>query len=251
MGLEDDVAKTANGRGGSHEKELPPSELWLALMEIPRPKREVPFPRNIPGTDQPIGTLIMWPLTQEEQHNANLAADRYVKELFKDPQKKDETNLGYQNAFTNEVAVQVLHRACRDVANPIERPAFLSTAKMRKHFTTDELGVLFSTYCTVQAELGPIRAHMTKEEEDALILRIVEGGSTFPLDGLSWEAQRALVSSLANRLVNSWTHTLSVGGQPDVSGFARDLLRERAERLAAATTSDEMIDDDSSSKDEN
>jgi hypothetical protein len=227
MSIDEAVAATAKGKlpAPEKDKEMDPSELWLALTAIPRPHREVPFPRNIPGTDQTIGMIAMWPLSQEEQHASNAAADKFVRELFKDPQRKEDANLGYHNAFTNELAIQVLHRACRDVTD-IKRPAFPSTKKMRANFSTDELGVLFSTYCTVQSELGPIRAYMSKQEEEALIIRLAEGGSAFPLASISSGARESLVLSMASRLVNSWTLTSSLGGQPDVSTFALELLCE-------------------------
>lgn len=203
--------------------ELEPSALWLALTTLPRPSREVTLPRNKPGSSVPVGSVLMWPLTQEEQMAANADADRFTKTLLKDPQKKDEANLGYHHTYTNELAVQVLHRACREIGKP-ERPAFPSPSLMRQSLTTDEIGVLFASYCTVQAELGPIRAHMSREEEDALIARLVIGGSAFPFDSCSWELQRSLVLSMASRLADCWTAMSSAGSQPDVSTAALDLI---------------------------
>jgi hypothetical protein len=226
MSLADVMAATAAKKGAAptaEEKQLDPTDLWIALTSLPRPSQEVTFPRCFPGTSTPIGSLLMWPLTQEEQMAANAAADRFTKELMKDPQRKEDANLGYHHTYTNEVAIQVLFRACRDAKN-IERPAFPSPTQMRGGLSTDETGVLFSTYCTVQSELGPIRAHMTAEEADALILRLAEGGSTFPLDSYSWEQQRSLAASMASRLVACWTAMSSVGLQPDVSTFALQLL---------------------------
>lgn len=210
----------------SEEKPLEPTALWLALTAIPRPSQKVPLPRKIPGTDEPCGFILLWPLTQEEQMAANAEADRYTKQLLKDPQRKDEANLGYHHTYTNEVAVQVLFRAARDPEN-IERPAFPSPGLIRQKLTTDEIGVLFSNYCTVQAELGPIRAQMTKEEADALILRLAEGGSAFPLDSYSWDSQRHLAVSMASRLVACWTAMCSLGSPPDASTFALQFLAER------------------------
>lgn len=209
------------------KEELSPSELWLALTTIPRPSREVPIPRCFPGTDTPVGNVVMWPLTQEEQMAANAEADRWTKNLLKDPQRKEEANLGYQHTYTNEVAVQVLYRACRDMKDPEKRPAFPSPKLMRETFSTDEIGVLFSEYCTVQAELGPIRAHMSNEEVEALVIRLVEGGSAFPIDSCSWEEQRTLVRSLASQVYSFWMATCSLGSPPSVSTFVRTYLREK------------------------
>lgn len=211
----------------AEKKEMTDSELWLALQQIPRPTREVPFPRNIPGTDTPIGNVLMWPLTQEEQMAANAEADRWTKKLLADPQKKEEANLGYAHTYTNEVAVQVLVRACRNAKYPDgSRPAFPSANQMRAAFSTDEIGVLFSQYCTVQAELGPIRAEMSPEEADAFVVRLAKGGSAFPLDSLSLAQQRSLVVTTASRLVRCWMAMSSAGLQPDVSSFVLSYLKE-------------------------
>ena len=248
MSLEDAIASTtpeALARSGARkepEKEITPSELWLALTAIPRPSRLVPFPRCIPGTDKPIGHVRIWPLTQEEQHEANAAADRFAKDLLKDPQRKDEANLGYHHAYTNDLAVQVLHRACRDESD-LARPAFMTTKKMRANFSTDEIGVLFSTYCTVQSELGPIRARMSAQETEALIIRLAEGGSAYPLDSLSWELQRSLAVSMASRLVSCWMAMSSHGLPPDVSTFALDMIRDLAAAKALVARQDLESDD--------
>lgn len=209
-------------------EEFIPSALWTALMALPRPTREIPLPRVNPETGEPVGNVVVWPLTQEEQMVANAAADKFTKDLLKDPQKKDEANLGYQHSYTNEVAVQILYRACRDPKD-VNRSAFPSPKLMRQNLTTDEIGVLFSQFCTVQAELGPIRARLSKEESEALILRIAQGGSAFPFDGCSWELQRNLVLFMASQLVSFWMATSSVGSPPAVSSFVLSILKEDAD----------------------
>jgi len=207
------------------KEEMSPTDLWVALTALPRPSREIPVPRNKEGTEEPIGTIRVWPLTQEEQMAANAEADSFTKKLLKDPQKKEEANLGYHHTFTNEMAVQVLFRACRDVDN-IKRAAFPSPQLMRATFTTDEIGVMFNTYATVQSELGPIRAHMTTEETEGFILRLRDGGSAFPFDSISWEQQRSLVLGMACRLVDCWTAISSAGLPLAVSTFVLERLHQ-------------------------
>lgn len=224
------------------EEPIEPTELWLALTSLPRPQRPLPLPRFIDGSDTPVGEVIVWPLTQEEQMAANAAADKFTKELLKDPQKKEEANLGYHHTYANEVAIQVLFRACRDPKDTA-RPAFPSPNLMRKHFTTDEIGVLFHGFCTVQSELGPIRAQMTQEECEAMILRVAEGGSAFPFDSCSWEQQRSLVLSMASQLRNCWTAMFSAGLPLDVSTYA-------IEKLKAAKASEELIAEAATATDE-
>lgn len=216
-------------------EQLEPSQLWQELTKLPRPSRNMPIARNRPGTDEPIGEVLVWPLTQEEQMSANAEADRWTKRLLKDPQKKEEANLGYHHTFTNEVAVQVLVRACRDVNDP-NRPAFPSADLVRRTFTTDEIGVMFNSFCTIQSELGPIRAHMTPEQVEGFILRLIEGGSAFPFDSISWEQQRSLVLSMAYRLFNCWTAMCSAGLPLDVSS---SVLSESLKKHAGAPVTQE------------
>lgn len=89
--------------------------------------------------------------------------------------------------------------------------------------------VLFNNYCTVQSEIGPIVAHMSKEEREAWILRLEEGGSAFPFDSLSWEQQRILATSMASQLVSCWMAMCSLGSPPDVSASTLERLTELAQ----------------------
>lgn len=218
----------------AEQKELDASDLWLALTALPRPHKLVPFPRNLPGTNTPVGEIAIWPLTQEEQMAANAEADRFTKKLLKDPQQKDQANLGYHHTYSNEVAVQVLFRACRDAKN-LERAAFPSPTLMRQRLSTDEIGVLFNQYCTVASEIGPIVAYMSKEERESMIVRLADGGSAFPFDSLSWEQQRDLVSFMASQLLSCWTAMCSLGSPPDVNTFLLERLQAKAEEMKAAS----------------
>lgn len=216
---------------------LEPSALWLALTSLPRPTRKLPLPRTNPETGEPVGHVLVWPLTQEEQMAANAEADRFTKRLLKDPQKKEEANLGYHHTFTNEVAIQILWRACRN-EDDAARPAFPSPDQMRAVLTTDEIGVLFAGYCTVQSEVGPIRNDMSPEETEALIFRIAEGGTAFPFDGCSWEQQRTLVLTMASQVVSCWTAMSSAGLPLDVTSFALSKLSEKPSETEVVDASD-------------
>jgi len=232
------------------EKQEEASDLWLALTQLPRPGKPIPFPRCTPGTDIPVGEVFMWPLRQEEQQFASVEADRHVKKILKDPQRKDEANLGYHSLFTNELAVQVLWRACRDINSERgKRAAFPSPGMLRRELTTDETGVLFANYITVQQELGPIMAYLSSEEQEALIIKIHEAGSAYPFDSLSPDEQKILVTSLVSRLVNCWMAMFSVGLPLDASSTVEESIKqyiEEAEKRAAeaAQASDESSDDE-------
>jgi hypothetical protein len=195
-----------------------PNALWLALTAVPRPHRVVDLPRVFPGTGKSVGQVAIWPLTQEEQMICTAEADRFVKQVMKEAQKKDEENLGYRHMFSNENAVQILFRACRDASNPPESlklNAFPSTKGMRHELTADEISTLFEMYITVQLEVGPIVAYQTADEMEAWIRRIEEGGSTLPFDLLAPLAQKRLLTFMASQLVSFWTATSSAGSPPD------------------------------------
>ena len=202
--------------------DLSPSELWSALTVTPRPWKVVDFPRIDPITKEVVGQVAIWALTQEEQIAASASADSVVKKLMKDPQRSNEANLGYENVYNNEVTVQVLARACRD-AKDIKRPAFPSPGQMRKAFSVDEVSVLAVLYLQVQAELGPIVANMTGDEEEAWIGRLAEAGEVFPTASLSPRLLERLLISMARRLVASSMATPSAGSPPgDGSSGAPD-----------------------------
>ena len=226
--------------------EDPPSNLWLALLQTPRPTKTVPFPRKAPGSEEQIGLVTMWPLTQTEQMDSNAEADRWTKKLMGEPQRQGEVNLGYHHTYANEVAVQVLWRACRN-PDDVTKAAFPAPALMRAKFTTDELGVLFEKYISVQYELGPIQAYLTREQAESLILRITRDGSHDPFDSLSSEERRTLVVSMASQLVSCWMAMCSAGLQPDVStAVLPEVLRLHELRTAEDAAKTDQADDSDS-----
>lgn len=208
--------------GGPEKKEEPKeesgSELWHLLTAIPRPSRKVALPRNLPGTNEPVGEVPIWSLTHGELIESNAAAEQRMRTLFKDENKKDELNLGYQHSFANELAVQHLWRACRD-PNDLNKPAFPSPKAMSVQFTGDEIGVLYNHYLTVQAEIGPITSAMSDDEYEALVRAIAESGRSDPFDTCSWDLQRTLVISLASQLHDFWMVTRSAGLQLEETSF--------------------------------
>lgn len=192
------------------------SEIWTLLTQVPRPTRKVPLPRKLPGTNEPVGEVPIWPLTHSELIESNAAAEQRMRTFFKDENKKDELNLGYQHSFANELAVQHLWRACRD-PNDVLKPAFPSPKAMSLQLTGDEIGVLYNHYLTVQSEVGPITSMMSDEEYEAWVRRIAEAGNADPFDSCSWDLQRILVVTMASHLAAYWTDTSSAGSQLDES----------------------------------
>ncbi len=190
-----------------------PSELWIKMMEMPRPSRAVDLPR-LDKKGEPIGQVAIVVLSQEEQMICSAAAEKTAREVLKETPKESDAKRGYEDIYNNSAAVEILYRACRCV-DDIKKPAFPSPKEMRRVFSIDEVGVLFSHYLTVQAELGPIVGHMEKDEIDSWCRRLAEGGSRFPLDLCSLDVVRNLAFSLACRLAPFLTDTSSVGPQPE------------------------------------
>ena len=190
-----------------------PAELWTRLTAIPRPSKEVDFPRFDAVTTESIGRLVIWPLSQNEQMACNAEADKFAKRLLKDAQRREDQNLGYDAIYANEVAVQILFRACRDVEDP-KRPLFPTPVELREKLTADEVGALFALYCAVQAELGPIIGWMTDQEMEEWVTALVEGSAHVPFSLFSLDAQLRLVNFMASRVVKLRTASSSAGSQP-------------------------------------
>lgn len=186
--------------GNGPPQEMAPSELWAHLINIPRPFREFDFPRLDPITKKPFSKIAIWVLSQEELIISEAAAERFTRNLFKNEMPKDgEQATAYNDIYRNAASVEVLFRACRDV-NDLTRPAFPSPSLMRKHFSTDEIGVLMNHYLTTQAEVGPIISKMTESEMDQWIKKLEDGANHYFLDLLSSEALKDLLRHSVYRL---------------------------------------------------
>lgn len=196
--------------------DISPSELWAAITSTPVPHRVVDFPRKDPITGQPIGTLAIIVLKQQESMACVSAADAFAKRNIKELAKKDEENRGYHDLFNNEAAIQILVRACRD-SKRIDQQVFKSATDLRSQLTDDEVAVLFKLYMQVRAELGPIVAEMSPEEMDAWIERLAIGGGTFPLAQLSQDALEVLAIFMARRIQSLQTDKSSPGSPPEES----------------------------------
>lgn len=191
--------------------DVAPSLLYAALTKMPTPHEVVDYPVNLPGTDYSVGQIAFVPLSQEDVMQCHATADEYARKVLKTPPKAGEENRAYDSIFGHEAAVQILWRAMRAPEDPtLERRSF-PAPKMVRMLMPDVLGVLMTMYVTAVAKIGPIVSTMSKEELDAWIERLVEGGSAFPLALLSSEMLRDLVMRLVDRIKASPTGNASVG----------------------------------------
>ena len=194
------------------EEEIKPAALWAAITEMPRPSRVVDFPRkNEAG--EPIGQVRIRVLMQEESMMCSAAAEAFARKHIKELPKSDDMARGYGDIYSNAAAVEVLWRACRQV-DDVNQALFPTSKMIRDHLSADEVGVLFSSYLAVKAELGPIIGEMSEDEVEGWIKRLVEGGSSYPLGSLSWEMRDQLQMRTAQRLYPSLTGTSTPGSPP-------------------------------------
>lgn len=193
---------------------IAPDTLWTQMTQLPRPYREVDFPRKDPITGDPMGQVVMTVLTQEEQMLCSSRAEEFTRKVLKSVPKNDEARRGYDDLYDNAGACEILFLAVRRKSDP-KLHFFPSVEKIRKELTADEVGMLMLHYFTVQREVGPQVSTMSEEEVDAWVKRLTEGGSAFPLDLLSLGALRSLVLSLAKRQAISATDTTSPGSPLD------------------------------------
>jgi len=191
-------------------KDVAASDLFIRLTSTERPHRIVDIPRKGPD-GEPIAQVALVVLTQEEMNAAAAEAERRTRKLLgQDIPKKEEAQAGYLDVYNNLAAIEVLFRACRTTEDP-KKPAFRTPQEIQSSLTSDEVGVLYHAYLTVQQELGPIVATMTEMEIESWIRVLAEGGTADPLGLLSWGALTTLVRSMATLLHDLLTDKSSHG----------------------------------------
>lgn len=210
---------------------IPAKELWVKLQELPRPSQVVDLPQRTPD-GEPVGQVALWVLKQEEHLICTAETEKFVRHHLKEAKRGD---IGYDDMFANEMAVQILFRACRDVAD-LKKTAFQTPKQVRELFTTDECGLLFRNYLTIELEFGPLVTQMTDADMQAWIDKIAKGGSAFPFDSIHSDLQKILLLSMARRLQSSSTDTSFAGSLPETTSSADE------SSLEPSDTADESAD---------
>jgi len=195
--------------------DLPADELWLELTQLPRPHRQVEYPRK--DKDGGARMLEMVILTQIETMGITASSERWVRaELAKAKAqaKKDEQSFAYDALYESRSSCELLFRCCRRVGN-IERNFFPTPDAIAGTLTMDEVAVLVLKYNWLRAELGPIVHELSESECQAWINKIAEGGKADPLGEMSLGAQSQLLRFMASRLCSSPTDSSSSGALPE------------------------------------
>ena len=187
------------------------SELFVLLSSAAKPFRVVEIPRRKPDGSPIMAAFV--PLSQKDMILASVEAERETQRLLKGSMPKaGDAQSGYNDAYNNFAAVQILYRAMKKHDDPT-RPLFMSPSEVQDVFTNDEIGVMHHQYLTVKHELGPIVATMSDEEFEAVVTLLAEGGSATPLDFFSWGVLQTLVVRMAVQLRKSETDASSAGSQ--------------------------------------
>jgi hypothetical protein len=192
--------------------DVPPDELWLKLSE-PAPFEVFDFPRKGPD-GKPLGRVRIHVLRQEDHIAAKVSAHAAIQ---KDAARRDIEKLtrddlespGLQSAIADQIAVELLATALHSTkpmagSEHSERPSyprlFYGSEDIRKKLSADEIAVLFSAYLMTQAKYGPFEANLEREDVEAWVRRLEEGGSSFPLVHLPWPQLAELAFLLAGRI---------------------------------------------------
>ncbi len=212
------------------DKSIPASELFLKLMETPRPTELVDYPRK-DENGNPVGKLRIQVLTQEEHDRARIAAHRSMREQGLD--NEDLKGNAVQEVLGDTVARELLAMACLTENGPDDgngRPMYgriFQDAKDLKKIRSDEIAVLFQSYMATQAKYGPYESIVGDEAElNAWVKRLVEGGSGFPLLRLPLPALLELTSLLAQKIYTASKAVDSLWSSlPDTLKSSLEMLR--------------------------
>jgi hypothetical protein len=189
-------------------KDIPASELFLKLCEIPRPSEVVDFPRVDPDTGKPVCKIRIQVLTMVQHDEARIRAFKKLKKGRELSAEDMESSL-LREVCGDRVAREVLAMSClheKPIKGTVEAGSprygkFFNNVDELDNLTADELMVLFSTYEIVQHRFGPNRRTIDSDEElNAWIERLKDGASVYPLAGQSWHQLANLCFSLVERV---------------------------------------------------
>lgn len=189
-------------------------DLWAAYTAVPRPHDFVDLPRkNSDG--EPIGKVAVWVLTQLETEQAQADAGKYVREVLKVGNEKNETDHAYLEVYNNELAVQLLVRALRNPGN-LNIPFCPNAKTFREKLSLDEVAVLFNEYVLVRRKLGPVVSELSEPEMDALLGRLAKGGlASGELGFFTLGLLEALLRHSASRCLDLQNTISSLTAPPD------------------------------------
>lgn len=183
-------------------KDVPASELFMKLLEMPRPNEIFDFPRK-DELGIPVGKVRMQTLTSIEHDRAREAAHKAVKARGYSVEELSAPTI--KEVLGDAVAKELIAMACLTERNfgSEERPTYgriFRNAADLDALTSDEILILWNSYQLVQYKYGPIERNLDQEEFNAWVRRLGEGGAEFPLLRLALPQLVILAQSLGAKL---------------------------------------------------
>jgi hypothetical protein len=188
-----------------------PSELFLKLLERPKPSAVYPFPRTENG--KPVFDVRVFVLNEQELGECKDAVRRWGQEHLKGGvgviAEMDKDILG------DRLAKEVLSRSVHhDIAipgtddmpdGPRYKRLFRGADDIDK-LTSTEMALLYGAYLSTQVAFGPVdHSFESQQEVSEWVRRLQEGGGRFLLGLLQSHQLVALATSLAKRVHDTCT----------------------------------------------
>lgn len=184
-------------------KDVPPSELFAKLLEMPRPSDVFDFPRK-DALGISVGKVRMQTLTSIEHDRAREAAHVTLKKRGFSIEELSAPTI--KEVLGDAVAKELIAMAClteRNFSDEGATPSYgriFRTAADLDVLSSDEILILWNCYQLVQYKFGPIERNLDQDEFNAWIKRLGEGGAEFPLLRLALPQLVMLAQSLGARL---------------------------------------------------
>ncbi len=211
-------------------EDVPAADLFAALSARHTPSEVVDYPRkNGRGEfDHQVRVLV---LTSGQHDEARLRAQERLKnrgmrtdDLAKSPLLQETLGDAVARELLTMALVNEKPMAGSDEGEPAYTRVFPTATHMENVCTSDELTALFNLYLMVQSKFGSLDSTVSsKEEFEAWINRLAEGGASYPLGVFSFHSLAEFCLSLAQAHWNL-CRTLQSQSENLPSGLAAALL---------------------------
>lgn len=192
--------------------DIEPSELFLKLLERPKPSAVFPFPRT-DDHGEPVFDVRVFVLNERELGECKMAARRWGQEKLKDGvgiiAEMDKDSLG--DRLAKEILARSVHedRVIGGTDDMVGGPKYhrmFAGADDIDELTADELALLYGAYRTAQQHFGPTDHSFEDEGEvNSWIAKLQEGGGHFLLSLLQSHQRDALLLRVVQRATNTYS----------------------------------------------
>lgn len=201
---------------GMPPDDVEPSDLFLKLLERPKPSCTFPFPRTDESGD-PVFDVRVFVLNERELGECKMAVRKWGKEKLKDGTgiiaEMDKDTLG--DRLAKEILARSVHEN-KQIPNTEDMPGgprykrLFVNADSIDELTADEMAMLYGAYLTTQQKYGPLDDSFQSDAEvNEWVKRLKEGGGHFLLSLLQSHQRDALLLKLVERVSTTSSLLLS------------------------------------------